>query len=421
VEEWDEAEGRYSLTFKQSCQATPGQEIKEPFVIPVEVGLIGDAGGLPLKLEGVESDLEVEDNTRMVLEVTEREQCFTFTGLAEHPVPSLLRGFSAPVKLRFPYSRDDLSVLMSRDDDGFCRWDACQQLAVAAILESQSAPNAAATTLIESFSRVLSDASLDPAFVAEMLRLPSVNYLVELQEQADVGAIYRARERVRLELGRALQPVLLERYHQTAVEAEYQATAEQIAARSLRNTCLAYLASDSRAGVDLALNQYQNANNMTDQYAALSAIVFNGDEELSGKVLTAFYEQWQHEALVVNQWFQVQAVNPRPGAIGRVQDLMEHKDFTMANPNRMRSVVAAFCSANPLHFHAEDGSGYSLLGAIVGELDGKNPQIAARMLTPLTRWRRFSQGQEKMRGVLQSLSERELSPDVYEVVNKSLA
>ncbi len=419
--QWEEDSGSYTLTFAQSCPSTPDQQDKQPLVVPVEMGLIGEAGSLPLKLAGTEADTETDDNTSMVLELTEAEQSFTFTDLPECPVPSLLRSFSAPVKLEFPYSRDDLAVLMSRDDDGFCRWDACQQLAVAVIHDIEAGVEEVDAKLIQAFAGVLGNGALDPAIVAEMLRLPTVNYLVELTEQADLQAIYAARERVRLSIGRELQPLLLQRYHQLAVEAEYQPSAEQIAARSLRNTCLAYLASDSQVGIDLALNQFENASNMSDQQAALSAVVYNSDDELSERVLAAFYQQWQHESLVVNQWFHVQALSPRDGAIDRVRKLMQHADFDMNNPNKVRSVVGAFCSGNPLHFHAVDGSGYQLLGQIVAELDQKNPQIAARLLSPLTRWRRFSRGQDNMQAVLQSLADRELSRDVYEVVSKSLA
>ncbi len=418
---WDEEEGRFTLTVEQSCPATPGQSEKEPLLIPLEMGLIGDAGAMPLTPAGAAPDLATPANTRRVLELTETAQSFTFIGLTEKPVPSLLRGFSAPVKLTYPYGDDELAALMARDDDGFCRWDACQQLAQRLIVSTQS--EAADTqVLTNAYRAILDDTSADPAMVAEMLRLPSVNYLVETSELADVHSLHRARECIRQELGKSLFSQLHAHYERLACAAPYAPNAHQIAARSLRNTCLAYLVlADAEAGVQLAQIQYREANNMTDQQAALTAIVNHGSDQQSEAVLKAFYKQWQHESLVVNQWFQVQAVSPREGALERVISLMQHADFELTNPNKVRSVVGAFCAANPIHFHGLSGGGYQLLADVVAQLDSFNPQIAARLLMPLTRWRRYAHGQELMQQQLQKLADMDgLSPDVFEVVSKSL-
>ncbi len=417
---WDEEEGRYTLTVSQHCPPTPGQSEKAPFHIPLEMGLLGDAGSLRLQLEGEVADAETEDNTTRVLELTEDTQRFVFTGLPERPVPSLLRGFSAPVKLAYPYTREQLAFIMSRDSDGFSRWDASQQLAIQVIEQSQSGP--VDPLLLDAFRELLADDSLDPAMVAEALRMPSENYLADLAEVVDVEAIHRGRQTVRTEIGSQLGELLTTRYHGLASAREYRPDSGQLAARSLRNTCLAYLALAGEEGVALAMTQYREASNMTDRQAALTTVVNCGSDAQRQELLEDFYQAYQHESLVVNQWFQVQALCPQPGNLERVRELMAHPAFSLRNPNKVRSLVGAFCSANPVNFHRADGAGYELLVDVVTELNTANPQIAARLLTPLTRWRRYGERSEQMRQALESIKALpELSKDVYEVVSKSLA
>jgi aminopeptidase N len=375
-----------------------------------------------LNLSGSEVDLETADNTSMVIERTESRQEFTFSGLPEQPVPSLLRGFSAPVRLDYPYSREQLAFIMGRDSDGFCRWDASQQLAVQVIHDAQQGDAPVDALLLDAFRQLLEDDSLDPAMVAETLRLPSENYLADLSEAVDVAAIHRGRERVRAAVGRELEVLLRERYSTLTSIAEYEANSWQIAARSLRNSCLAYLAVAGVGGVELAIEQYAAASNMTDQQAALACVVNYGDESQRKRLLDDFYQRWQGEPLVVNQWFQVQALCIQPGNIERVRDLLEHPAFQLRNPNKVRALVGAFCSANPVNFHRADGEGYRLLVEIVAELNTLNPQIASRLLTPLTRWRRYGERSQQMQAALREIAALpELSRDVYEVVSKSLA
>ncbi|MEP5766513.1 MAG: aminopeptidase N [Halieaceae bacterium] len=420
-DEWDEAAGNYRLSFSQTCPATPGQDDKAAFHIPVAIGLLGEAGDLPLALQGQAADPDTADNTSQVLELTESEQSFVFTGLAERPVPSLLRGFSAPVKLSYNYSREQLAFIMARDSDGFCRWDACQQLAIA-VINDAAADGAVDSALLDAFRALLSDESLDPYMVAEMLRLPSENYLAELAEEIDVEAIHRGRECVRKAIGSELGELLEQRYADLASTEDYQPSAEQIARRSLRNACLAYLALASERGIELAIAQYHAASNMTDQLSALTSVVNCGSEAQRGELLQDFYQRWQHEPLVVNQWFLVQALCPQPGNLERVRELMGHPAFQMRNPNKVRSLVGAFCSANPCNFHRADGAGYQLLLEVITELNASNPQIASRLLTPLTRWRRYAGRREQMQATLQQIAELpQLSKDVFEVVSKSLA
>ncbi len=419
-DDWDSEGGRYTLTVSQYCPPTPGQADKLPFLIPLKIGLLGEAGSLRLSLAGQEDDPETGDNTSRVLELTEDSQQFTFTGLPERPVPSLLREFSAPVKLHYPYSREQLAFIMSRDSDGFSRWDASQQLAIQVIGDAQS--GSVDSLLIDAMGDLLADTALDPAMVAETLRMPSENYLADLANPVDVEAIHRGRQAVRCAIGEQLQAVLEQRYHGLASSEPYRADSDQVAARSLRNTCLAYLAQAGEAGVELALEQYQQAGNMTDRQAALTTVVNCGSEDQRAQLLEDFYQTWQHESLVVNQWFQVQALCPQPGNLERVRKLMEHSAFSMRNPNKVRALVGAFCSANPINFHRADGAGYQLLLDVVAELNAANPQIASRLLTPLTRWRRYGARSEQMRAALESIAGLpSLSKDVYEVVTKSLA
>ena len=419
---WDEEAGEYTLTVEQSCGPSPGQPQKQPFVIPLAVGLLGDAGDLRLRLKAEEIDPEQADNTRRILELQQGRRRFTFIDLPERPVPSLLRGFSAPVRLEYPYSREQLAFLMARDSDGFCRWDAGQQLAVAVIREAADTGRAVDALLLNALCDTLEDATLDPAMVAEMWRLPTENYLAELADPVDVDAIHRGRERVKQALAQQQPDLLLRRYRELSETVEYQPDAAQIARRSLRNRLLSYLVLTGGDGQQLAETQYHRAGNMTDRLAALSCVVNHGEAGVASALLAHFYQTWQHEALVVNQWLQVQAMCPRTDNLQRVRALMRHKAFTLRNPNKVRALIGGFCNANPVNFHRADGAGYQLLAEVVGELNQSNPQIAARLLTPLTRWRRYGNRAEAMRQSLQSIADlAALSPNVFEIVTRSLA
>ncbi|KAA1194061.1 aminopeptidase N [Pseudohalioglobus sediminis] len=418
----------YTLEFSQSCPPTPGQPQKQPVVIPCAMGLLGDAGNLPLRLRGEPVDAETADNTHRVLIIDQPSQEFVFENVAERPVPSLLRGFSAPVRLDYPYSREALCQLMSRDDDGFVRWDSAQTLAVQVISEVQEqlATGQAASVddmLLAACAQLLEDATLDPAMVAEMLTLPSENYLAELAGEgaADVEAIHAARRAVQQAIGRELAGPLLARYRELEVTGDYAPSGEQIAARSLRNLCLGYLAGADAQHLALAAGQFAAADNLTDRLAALRVLACHGSEADWQQPLSRFYSDWQHEALAVNHWLTTQAMMPDAGVIARVRELMQHPAFDLRNPNKVRSLVGGFAGHNPLNFHRADGEGYRLLREAVAELNGINPQIAARLLAPLTRWRYYRGRADLMRAELEKLAGMEdLSPDVYEVVTKSL-
>ncbi|ERH49316.1 aminopeptidase N [Ectopseudomonas chengduensis] len=428
-EAYDAAAQTYSLTFRQSCPATPGQSEKLPFVIPVALGLL-DAQGfeLPLRLQGESA----AQGTSRVLSVTEAEQTFTFEGVAEKPLPSLLRGFSAPVKLHFPYSRDQLMFLMQHDSDGFNRWEAGQQLSVQVLQEligqhQRGEVLVLDQRLVAALRTLLEDESLDQAMVAEMLSLPGEAYLTEISEVADVEAIHTAREFARKALADALFAPLWARYQanrEVSKATPYVAEAAHFARRSLQNIALSYLMLSEKPEVLAAcVDQFDNADNMTERLAALAVLVNSPFQEERGKALAMFADFFKDNPLVMDQWFSVQAGCPLPGGLERVHALMQHEAFTLKNPNKVRALIGAFANQNLINFHRADGAGYRFLADQVITLNALNPQIASRLLAPLTRWRKYgSSRQALMKAELERiLASGELSSDVYEVVSKSLA
>lgn len=428
-EAYDAAAQRYSLTFRQSCPQTPDKAQKLPFVIPVELGLLDAQGNdLPLRLAGEAAP----QGTSRVLSVTEAEQTFTFEGIAAKPLPSLLRGFSAPVKLSFPYDRDQLMFLMQHDSDGFNRWEAGQQLSVQVLQEliGQHQRGEALKLdqrLITALGTVLGNASLDAAMVAEMLSLPGEAYLTEISQVADVEAIHAAREFARRQIAEQLFDALWARYQanrEVSAKTAYVAEAEHFARRSLQNIALSYLMLSGKPEVLAAtLEQFDQCDNMTERLTALAVLVNSPFEAERAKALDAFAEHFKDNPLVMDQWFSVQAASPLPGGLARVKALMQHPAFTLKNPNKVRALIGAFAGQNLVNFHAADGSGYRFLADLVIELNALNPQIASRQLAPLTRWRKYDDARQAlMRGELERiLASGALSSDVYEVVSKSLA
>ncbi|MDN6858384.1 aminopeptidase N [Pseudomonas sp. CAN2814] len=428
-ESFDAAAQSYTLTFRQSCPATPGQSEKLPFVIPVQMGLIDKLGNaLPLRLQGEEHG----HGSDRVLQVTDAEQSFTFVGLAEKPLPSLLRGFSAPVKLSFPYDRDQLMFLMQHDEDGFNRWEAGQQLSVQVLQEligqhQRGEKLVLDQRLITAFRTLLLDTGLDQAMVAEMLSLPSEAYLTEISEVADVEAIHAARDFARQQIGAALHEPLWERYQanrKQSRETAYVAEASHIARRSLQNIALSYLMQSSKAEVLAACQeQYKDCDNMTERLTALAVLVNSSFETEKAEALAMFADYFKEDPLVMDQWFSVQAGCTLPGGLERVQALMGHGAFTLKNPNKIRALIGAFANQNAVNFHRADGAGYRFLADQIITLNALNPQIASRLLTPLTRWRKYAPARQAlMKAELERiLASGELSSDVYEVVSKSLA
>ena len=438
---YDEAARTLTLEVEQSCPLTPGQEAKDPYHLPLKVGLL-NSEGQDIRFPVIDLDIasidEAGQGFSAVLNVTRPKQEFVFRGLDEAPVPSLLRGFSAPVKLEYAYDRDDLTFLMSHDSDGFNRWEAGQRLAVDVIQEVVQQVEAGATVsvderLISAFDANLSEAidgdkdpTLDKAMIAHMLVLPLESYLIELAATANVDAIHAAREAVRNEIADKLAGLLLSVYKLNQSEVEYRTGASQIAERSLKNVALSYLMQpETTEMVPLCFEQFESAANMTDTSAAIRALVNSAAEaaqESKAKALTDFYNRWNNEALVIDQWFAIQANCPLPGTLDRVKALMGHEAFDIKVPNRMRALVAQFAIANIVNFHQADGGGYAFLADCVIELNAINPQMAARILSPLTRWSKFDEARQgMMKSELERILEtKSISNDVYEIVTKSL-
>jgi aminopeptidase N len=434
TDEYNEDTQEYSLHIKQTCPPTPECQQKLPFHIPIAMGLLGSAGDLPLYLKGAEPDFETNDNTHAVIELTQAEQTFVFERVKEKPVPSLLRGFSAPVKLHYDYSREDLMLLMSRDSDGFNRWDASQQLSLQIINDVIAAYQRGEdiksitidSRLTDAFRSILQDESLDQAMVAYMLSLPSEAYMSELAEVVDVEAIHYSRAAVRKIIAGELRAEFERIYNAYDHEVAYAATAEAIAERSLKNVALAYLMllGDDKI-IRACEQQYLTANNMTDVMAALTQLI-NAEaplaQELSGNALADFYERWKDESLVVNQWLTVQATCSLPNTLARVKALEIHNAYDSKNPNKIRALVSSFCNANAINFHDAAGEGYKFLANKIIVLNSQNPQIASRLLTPLTKWKKYGAARQAlMKAQLERIiAEPNLSKDVFEVVSKSL-
>jgi len=424
--EWDAAAGRYTLTLAQSYPETHATTPRRPLHLPVAMGLLASDGrDLPLRLEGEERPAP---GPGRVLELVEAEQRFCFVGLAERPVPSLLRGFSAPVRLRVQRDRAELAFLMSHDSDEFNRWDAGQELATGLLLDltvraAAREPLALDEDFSAAFGRVLDDRGLDGSLKALALALPSEKLVGQEMSVIDPDALHVAREFMRRELARAHREALLRVYEVEAKRCRpYRADRESIDARRLKNAVLAYLVALAEPETTARVwHQFETADNMTDGQAALELLVdVDGPEREAA--LSSFYERWHRDPLVLDKWFAVQALCQLPGTVDAVVRLVGHPDFSPRNPNRVRALVGNFCAGNPVHFHERDGRGYGFLADQVLALDPLNPLVAARMVSHFNSWRRFdAQRQERIREQLERIAGRPgISKDVYEIVGRAL-
>ncbi len=424
-ETYDAAAGRYSLDIEQSCPPTPGQPHKLPIHIPLALGLVGpDGRDLPLKLAGA---AEPGATTR-VFSITAPHTRLDFSEVTARPVPSIARGFSAPVKIRFDYSAADLAHLMAYDSDPFNRWEAGQRLATDLMLANVAEVRAGGEprtpeSFIAAFGRVLADAARDPAFAAEAMALPSEGFLAEQMREVDPDAIHRVRVDLWRQIASALRSELESTYEQYRNAGPYSPDAASAGRRSLRNTCLAYLTEldDDRART-LAHRQFEQADNMTDAMAALTALVQLDCPERK-QALDSFYRCWQSEALVMDKWLAVQATSRLPGTLAEVRALLAHPAFDLRNPNKVRALISSFCHGNQVRFHAADGSGYAFCADEVIALDALNPQVAARLARAFDRWKKLDAGrQAHARAALERIAAvKGLSKDTLEVVSRALA
>jgi aminopeptidase N len=421
-----DAEARtFTLELAQSCAPTPGQARKEPFVIPVALGLVGPDGDLPLKADAAEAR-EAEIATG-VFELSTARRTITFLDVPSRPVPSLLRGFSAPVRLDYAASEPDLITLIACDSDSFNRWQAAQTYASRLLLRSVASIRAGGQpaqdqSFIDALATVIADSG-DPAYAAQMITLPSeADIARDIGDNVDPDAIHAARDALRHAIGKGLAPALLDAYARHAESGPYSPDAAAAGRRALRNAALElYCAGDPVEGGTIAARQFETADTMTDEIAALGALT-QTPGDVREDALATFYGRHASEALVIDKWFALQAMIPAEDTLDRIKNLMRHPAFSLGNPNRVRALVGAFASGNQTRFNAPDGGGYDFVAGIVLDLDAKNPQVAARLLAAFKSWRslepnRRARAEAALRRVA---GHGGLSADVRDIVDRSL-
>jgi aminopeptidase N len=417
---YDAATKRYSLTIRQGTKPTPGQPDKYPLVIPVAMSLLdGNGQELATRLDGEPDSVA---GTRVLL-ATQAENRFEFVDVASPPVPSLLRDFSAPVKLS-GLSQDRLRFLAAHDTDPFVRWDSGQQFAIAALLDMVSAIQAGGEPQVDPALIEAAASTLDqePAFAAEALTLPGEATIADKMDIIDPVAIHAARDLARAAIGRGLRERLRTTYDKLTDAGGYSIDGPAIGRRALRNTCLSYLvAGGDTSAVALAKAQFDAGGNMTDVLAALG-ILSNVDCKQRLDALAAFYQAWRQDPLVLDKWFGIQALSSLPGTLQAVQALKNHSDFDLRNPNRIRALVSSF-AGNQVRFHDGSGDGYRLYADTIIQLDPTNGQVAARMVSPLGQWRRFDAGRQALikRELQRILDLPGLSRNTFEMASKSIA
>lgn len=421
--QYDAQSGDYVLTVTQHCPPTPGQPDKQPMHIPLHVGLL-DAQGrdIPLRLE---NEATAPPRNGRVLSLTAPMQTFRFRGVPEPRALSLNRGFSAPVNIKVNQSGAERAFRMAHDSDAFARWEAGQQYATDLLLQRVAQPSQAFDPdFVAAIGQILRDGSLEPAFAAEAITLPSEDYIADHMAVIDVEAVHTARRALRRQVADSHRDLLLATYDANRVPGPYSPDAGPAGKRALKNAALAYLAElvpDDRGILDRIAGQYRDADNMTDRMAALRLLV-DLDVPERQAALDDFHNRFRDDALVLDKWLALQAISALPDTLERVRALLKHPAFSMQKPNKVRALIGSF-TANALRYHAADGTGYAFHADRIIELDPINPQVAARLLAPLGRWRRVDAGrQAKMRAELERiLAVPKLSRETYEIASKSLA
>jgi aminopeptidase N len=421
--QYDPARRILRLEIAQNIPATPGQPVKEAMLIPLALGLVGANGeDLPLTVNG-------QPLPRGVVEVTEPQQSFVFTSVAELPVLSLNRGFSAPIKLTVPVEPHDLRFLAAHDNDAFNRWQAIQSLAMTLLLDNVAALRSGNEPrvddgLMAAIEAVLKDSGLEPAFIALTLSPPSDSDIArEIGRDVDPDAVFAARRKLRAAMGKRHDAILAATYERMLTPGRYRPDAQSAGRRALKNVCLDLLAmTESDAAIGRAFAQYQNADNMTDRIAALDTLAAHGRPERAA-ALDDFYQRYSDDPLVIDKWFALQAVTPEPATLDRVRALTRHAAFSAANPNRIRALIGSFAQANPTQFNRSDGAGYNFVADFVLELDPKNPQVAARLMSAFRSWRTLeARRRAHAEGTLRRVAaETTLSRDVHDIVVRTLA
>ncbi|HCE2190711.1 aminopeptidase N [Vibrio parahaemolyticus] len=407
----------YALTVEQFTEATQDQAEKQALHIPFDIELYDSKGQIiPLIING--------ESVHNVLDIKQDKQTFVFENVVEQPVPSLLREFSAPVKLEYDYSDAELIFLMKHATNDFARWDASQMLLAKYIRQNVNNVQTGSEVqlsedLIDAFRGVLLDENLEPAFIAQVFSLPSINEITGWYKQIDVDAVDTVLNSITVSLSAALEDELSATYH-TLKQSEYTIDHAAIGKRALRNQCLQFLAHTDK-GNTLVKAQYEAANNMTDTIAAMSA-ANSAQLECREELMADYSDKWKHDGLVMDKWFALQGTNPAEDALEKVKATMNHEAFSLKNPNRTRSLIGSFLAANPVRFHDKSGSGYQFAGEILRQLNDSNPQVASRMIDPLLKFRKYDEARQAMiRAELEKLKAMDnLAKDLFEKVTKAL-
>ncbi len=402
-----------TLTMEQTCPPTPECMNKKPFHIPITIALFNSKGEhLPLKSG--------------LIELTEEKQSFSFSGLAQQPVISLLREFSAPIILDDGLTEQELLFLLRHETDGYAKWNASQRLVLNCLHECLKKPvteHCIDEPLIAAFQHVLLDDAMDMNLRAELLTPPGFEEVIASLTDVNVTAIEQVRDKFRQQLGLSLYEHAYRVYEQLWNSEDHSMNGQAYGRRKLRNICLwLMMKANEMESINLCKRQFAGAKTMTDQIAAFSLLVNSSDLSSRTQAIESFYKQWSHNELVLDKWFIIQATTEHSDALNQVEQLLKHPAFSIKNPNKVRSLVGAFCQANPRNFHQIDGSGYQFLGSMLKIVDPINSQIAARLATPFTRWQHYNESRRNLiRAQLEHLNSLELSRDLKEVVSKSLA
>ncbi len=409
--------GALNLTVKQSTPDTQGQTNKQPVPVPVRIAFFDEAGVQK------RFSFNQEQRTELLLVVDQLQQTFRFEDLQHSDTPSLLRNFSAPVIVESDLTHQEIAKLMAVDSDPFNRWEASQHIAQLLILDAydQEQQNKELMSYLSTGHKaIIVDEQLEHALKAEALTLPDILYLMEQIPAVDPVKLHHTLKWCEEQLTAKNHQLYVDVYQRLNHQGEYRLDAQAMGERALKNRLLRYL-STTDDGVEFAWQQYQRSNNMNDRMAALGALV-QQRHHYQDEVIAAFYQDWQHDPLVLDKWFALQAIIADESTVERVRQLQSHKDFTLKNPNRLRSLIGAFAMRNPVAFHRQDGEGYQILKEVVIALNSTNPQIAARMVNPLIHWRRYGETrQQLMKQALSEIFETEnLSKDLYEIVKRGL-
>jgi aminopeptidase N len=419
---YNESSKVFSLELIQKCPDTPNQTDKSPMHIPVTVALIDSSGNdMEVKMKD-----ELSTKTSFILDFTDEKQIFEFEEVTEKPILSILRDFSAPVKLTCDYTTEELTFLMANDSDNFNRWEAAQRLFFNLILKlikdyQNNERLKIDDAVVEAVKKVLTSPTLDKNFITLTLTLPSETEIGDRMEEVDVEAVYTVRKFVRKRIASRLNNEFLRMYIRCIERGEYSIDPESVGKRKLKNLALSYLSSLELPSVtDTIYKQFKNATNMTDEISALS-LLSNMKDEKGALAITEFYDKWKENTLVLDKWFAVQASSTLPGTFNVVNSLLEHEAFSITNPNKVRSLIGVFVSSNPINFHTIYG--YSFLADQVIKLNGLNPMIAARLVSVFNKWKRYDPTRKNlMKTQLERILNTEnLSKNVYEIVSKALA